>query len=717
MAKIKRKKMARGTKIAPEHIWSDGLSNVKDSLENVNVDDNVNGVTLNEMEKNKGTFRLNFSIPYIHSEWTKANGTDKPYIIPFMLPPLQEFWDADGRVNETTKDITMTEFSFSLDQRDESVMITDQMAAPSSDWDAEVDAKAPNPLNFSCWDYFKTNMNQGKMYSDLADFSTRGLTLEFSVLEKQCDYYNPPSVDFHAIREIYNLPIPISDLLASNNKANPYAETNLSININPYKTYMVGIKPFNLHDVTGAGNTLALVNINISIKFKHELVTRDHSGNSHTPCNMPEHGSQKVAEAITMGVPAAGSTIESDTANGINTSINTLDKIFEDKLQGGLSPGSDIGVVEHLCQDAGYEVIAIPMWNNQWNNQTCIKNVICDGTAPYSVGYASTGQSLSKSGLGAHLDQWGLIMDRAIVPINFPMTIHHVIVAHNNLVNTNDNTNKRLTLPYHFGRSALPANNYDAGWVASSDEPVAPTIANLQVKHNIGIGIGTGCRGLAYGYQQIVNYDGQLRVGGTPSTTGNVIDGIRMNYPTSTARKYGPAGPTVGTNEYSLVNDVPEWTLSYLPLMNQGNAVAPGLFTSAGVKATTSTQANIQDTPYFIGNSWEIGDPTGMAASPGMTAFKGPSVRTNDETETGLQRDTDQWIEVRWGVNGNVNGVDGWNGYTNTMGAANLPNNGDHSRVINGYGGSWIYIIGKKHTVSDENWKQHYQKKGVNSNA
>lgn len=139
MSKYKRLKLARGTRLAPQHIWDDGLTKVISNLNTANTAGN-DAIVVSQYEKQNGTFRLNINIPYIGSDWTRANGTDKPYVIPFMLPPLQEFWNVEGISDELTPSISLTELSFGFDQRDEGGLITDQWcgrgvtAAPES-WD------------------------------------------------------------------------------------------------------------------------------------------------------------------------------------------------------------------------------------------------------------------------------------------------------------------------------------------------------------------------------------------------------------------------------------------------------------------------------------------------------------------------------------------------------------------------------------------------------
>lgn len=719
MSKIKRKKSARGTKLAPQQVWTDGLGTISTNLGSANVG-GTEGMIVPQYQKQSGTFRLNFSIPYIGSEWTRNNGVDKPYVIPFMLPPLQEFWDVEGKSNDATPSVVLTELSFGFDQRDEGGLVTDQFAA---DWDdlvqANITAGGGNPvLAGDAWLGWAQNLNHGKIYNQL-ELLIRGVDnvsvfdhqMAFHIIQKEANYYGGSlNSNKETMQEIYKLPISIASFINEGYKTNPYAETNLSINIDPYKTYMLGITPFILHsDAATLFANLAMVNINVSLKFKHVLVTRDSNrvAGEH-PCNMPGQGNFKNQDPTTLQVPLPGTPIEAESADGLQTSTTILDKTFRDKLQGGLNALSDRGTVEHLCQDAGYEVIAIPMWNNQWGNELTIKDIVSDVTAPYAVGQDSASNNLP-SPLGGpslhidnNLDVSSNVSDRAIIPLSFPMTVHHVIVAHNNFATAINNVSHVLE-QYRYYRSPIPANETIA--------LTTNTTATL-VNHKIGVAVGTGCRGTFYGYRQIANYEGTL--------TDGVVDEIRMDYNCSSSPT-DATGNLIrpdGLNGYPSVDQVPEWRLNYLPLVNQGNQVAPGLFDNATppVKATVATSQNMQDTPMFIGNSFQTPDHAGAATAPNLTAYKGSSIRTDDESSTTEQISADQWIEIRWNVGPNgFAPADTWQSFNTTGESAPVANTGgDQSKVINGYGGSWIYIIGKKHTVSDQNLKAPYLQQGAN---
>jgi len=712
MSKYKRLKLARGTKLSPQHIWDDGLNVIKENLSSANTVGS-DGMIVSQTEKQNGTFRLNINIPYVGSDWTRANGTDKPYVIPFMLPPLQEYWNVDATIDETTPNLVLTEVSFGFDQRDEGGLITDQWCGPGlttptgKNWDEYISdlttaGAAGSENTLTDWEYFFTNGNHGKLYKDNADILDRGV-MSIHLLQKDAAYYGDDQ-SFHSstMKEIYNLPIPISALINPALRANPNVESGLSLNINPYKTYLLGITPFKLHDDTvgmSFNANLALVNLTISLKFKHVLVTRDSDVLlDHTPNHLPDHGSLKTVDTISgwSGGPLPGTTISADGADGINTATEKLDKKFSKKLMGGLSDLSDVGTFEHMCQDAGYEVIAVPLWNNQWNNQLTIKGITQNGTAPYQYGINPDQRVDTASGL----DLLAPVCDRAVIPLSFPMTVHHVIVAHNNLCSTivggeND------TFMYNFPSSTLPAN-YPFGGV--------PRTSSGTVTHNIGVAVGTGCRGTFYGYKQICNYTGKL--------TDNIVDEIRMDYDTSSSNiiDFPDSGTPTGKSTYGSVGDFPEWRLNYLPIVSSGNPVSPGFFNQGGTKATSATYTNMQDTPFFTGNSFLVPDMDNADDAPDPAAFDGSSIRTDDNAKTNKVFASDQWIEVRWSIAPDTEPVfevdTGWNGFFSGAGAS-----GDWSRIASGYGGSWIYIIGKKHTVSDQNWQKPYYKQGNNKNV
>ena len=710
MPKITRRKIARGTKLKPSKVQTP-LSNLANQLNAANtaIPAPSTAVTKSQYSKRNATFRLNFTLPYLGSEWTRVNGVETPYVIPFMLPPLQEFWNVSQIEPDYAPKVKLVEVSFGFDQRGEAGLITDQWCS-SGPIDAAgtganktwIDLLAPSANDISDLDTFQTNSNHGKIYgtvadADLTELKSRG-PLVLSVHRKEADYYTSGIADV-PYQEIYTLPIVIENFIGTELKLNPYRERDLSFDIDQYSTYMLGIRPPNLHAITDYallhGINLALVNLTVSLKFKSELIQRDSTLGSDDPLNIPENGLLKTNSTVAITTPVAGNTINADGADGVQTSINTIDQVYQAKLKGGVSSLSDTGIIENVCEDAAYDVIAIPMWNNQWNNQLTGKHAYSTGTGPYQYG-VEAGNRINTAG-----DNAQPLCDRAIIPFSYPMTIHHVIVAHNNLLTTNvKQAYSEYNYAYEFG--PIPGNVIGPATWANT--------ARVAAKHSIGIGVGTGNMGTHYGYKQIVNYEGTL--------TDYNVDTIKMDYNATSIAPDLVAGTQAnfpeGVSEYDL-STYPDWRLCYLPIKNQPAAIdeiAPGLYDFAGTKATTTTFQNMQNPPFFIGNSY-LSPKASMGQLATAGAAVGTSVRNSVSGGAYNNRSLDQWLEVRWSI-----GPDGddpahtWSTWNNVQTpAASI--SGDHSRILNGYGGSWIYIICKKHTVSDQNWQLPYHTKGL----
>ena len=87
-----------------------------------------------------------------------------------------------------------------------------------------------------------------------------------------------------------------------------------------------------------------------------------------------------------------------------------------------------------------------------------------------------------------------------------------------------------------------------------------------------------------------------------------------------------------------------------------------------------------QGRPFFVGEAAENGLDTAARTAVGDPTSAGSNITTNDGLE--------QFIEVRMRINPQVSVFDGSSNWqSNYLDWANF----------SGYGGSWVYIIGKKH--------------------
>jgi len=121
MSKITRNKLNRGTKLTVDHVFTPLLD----------VANNLFNGTINQenIESNIASFRVNINVPVIDTELINHYGINPDegfprggYCVPFMLPPLQEFYEPQNETvsyNYDTPDLVLDEFSFSFDQRSE----------------------------------------------------------------------------------------------------------------------------------------------------------------------------------------------------------------------------------------------------------------------------------------------------------------------------------------------------------------------------------------------------------------------------------------------------------------------------------------------------------------------------------------------------------------------------------------------------------------------
>ena len=117
MAKVTRTKLARGTKLTPEH--THGL------LNNAATQINSANVSVEQLEAEESAFRINWYFPYLSTDFpfslhtNVALDTKQKFCIPFTLPPTQDYFVASSSGENLTRDqpqMVLEEVSFSFDQ-------------------------------------------------------------------------------------------------------------------------------------------------------------------------------------------------------------------------------------------------------------------------------------------------------------------------------------------------------------------------------------------------------------------------------------------------------------------------------------------------------------------------------------------------------------------------------------------------------------------------
>ena len=559
---VDRKRLARGTKLAPDHVATP-LSTVAASL-------NAATVGVGSYEKPYSAFRVNLHIPYIASDYRTPH-TDTvpdpavtrdiaiPYGIPFTLPPLQEdlVIDADAgsvkapSTDEDTLFYILDEVSFSFDQRGEPAAIADHFydenATPSEGSRDDSGTSA---------------------YRGLHDYATAtDLEITISILEKSQHYFD--SGNILPDREVFTATIAADGLAGRVLRFNPFIVTDLNKTLSPYKTYVFTIYCPALLDPDGvdaAGaaatlhRTLALVSVQASMKFRSKMVDRDKYVTTTSEIqNIPQKtGSTandgakqtRTAKSLTVSIsaPSANDVIAADTSSGVSTNMEAIDAAFREKLKGGYHTFGEPHATEELKEDAGYEVIAVPLWQNGRGGGISVDQVTLE---PH---YDAT-------------DAAARISDRRIIPIFSPISIHHVILAWN-------------------------WSNWIQVTHGSLGEATSVINQSATFKAEVGVGLLTGIRGDTFAYEDVAS---TTLLG--PNTSGpstwdqGLIDRIKVHPDT--------ASPT-GKTGISASDEAWDWELHQMIL--KGDADRPGYYSQGWPIWAGETVRHCDTSP--ISGSW-----------------------------------------------------------------------------------------------------------------
>ncbi len=589
MAKVTRKRLARGSKLTADHVQG-VLGSTATQL-------NAAAVGVDQYEKQYGTFRVNLHIPYIASDYrTTYTDTEPdpdvvydvaiPFGIPFTLPPFQDRFEtvADAgsvkapAIDEDTDFYVLDEVSFSFDQRGEPAAIADHFS-PSA---------AGNPS-----DALRISNGNSPKQGRMAFEDAHRLEVTVSILEKRQHYFHSDSL--LPDREVFSAVIP-SVAFTGNRvlRFNPFIISDVAKTFSPYKTYIFTIFCPALIDAEGTDSsgdaaalkrTLALVSIQASMKFKHKLVARDnYVASSSETQNIPSYsgntahkGLKKTrtaaSQAVSITSPSSNAVISADDAtSGVSKSLANIDDAFREKLKGGYAPHGELHVAEELTEDACYEVISVPLFQNRRGG-----GIISDQAETDQHFHATHAQSL--------------ISDRRLIPILHPMTIHHVILAWN-------------------WSAWTPATVGGLGNNASIINQSAT------YKADFGVAMLAGPRADDWKYENIANITLLGPNTSGPSTwDGYLIDRIKIH--PDTPSPTGKTGITSSENAW-------DWELHQMRLLATGDA-KPGYFT--------------QGWPIFVGETW---------LAPDTSPTKGSSTREAMSDGAGaFTAGNEQYLEVK----------------------------------------------------------------------
>lgn len=473
-SKISHKKFSRGVALTSDHL-NEPVQAIETLLSNAEVSNE-------QLERKFATFRVDLWTPFIDSafigplsEWTG----EKPFSIPFMLPPLQDeinVVDNYFAMKESTPQPILSEIHFSFDQRAEGAAITDQYHNPGvHDWPSNVaQVDRAGYLDFT----------------HAADVLNLGL----SIVEKTPEIFQEGSIyNTEPEKEVYSAEIPSDAFVGSSYRANPLVITGINRTLNPYKTYVMllfckGL--FKTGDYTLTEQlSHALVSVNVCLKFRMPLLARDVDDFPDSEVqNMPTaHRGTKTLKTFSVDNPAVETPIEAVSGDGIHSAMTLLDLALEDGLRGGYSSEGHAHDTQ-IERDAAYDVISVPLYANQ------------------SFGGLAHGE----------VDNWPYwvvttkehVWDRAIIQLPYPFVLHHVIFA--------------------FNWQCWSGGYSSPGTPAAAVAYMPQTTSDLIVE--LGVNLGVGLKAEDHAYQKIAGLSLQDPLeGGSTTWLDSLVDRVRVH--------------------------------------------------------------------------------------------------------------------------------------------------------------------------------------------
>lgn len=358
MAKVTFKNLPMGVALEPSHFY-DNVNEVLTEMNSVRIQ-NV------QRKDDRAVFTMT---------WNTHRGSSLSSF--FAIPPLQEYW------------------------------IVDSTGAPILESDSTTPIPRLERLVFS-FDVANgnTGMSEGVAAAPPLSDAARPFTRDAKVIIKKGDQVVAESMMLQA------------QLTASNDivgqRPNPIALADLGIELDPYAVYTVSVQaPLTVSPLPGVDSMV------VQAIISHELIERDTSaildtyvsGVGNVAQNAPLHDLARSAATHSITPAVAGQNINADGASGVQTTIETVDDIFRNRLRGGLTPLSKVTSDEVLKEDQAYFCDVVPLFKAS-------DGLHMEHPAPLSI----TGYLVAQSG-----DQ--VLFDRAIIPILSPMTIHHVLLS------------------------------------------------------------------------------------------------------------------------------------------------------------------------------------------------------------------------------------------------------------------------------------------------
>lgn len=369
MAKVKFNKLTLGHALTREDVW-DNLDQCATALSG--------NITADQRKENRSYFTVCLQKVRVGPYVDNPPGTDaEPKVIKFFLPPLQEYFSDSLVGSLSTPQIVLESISLSFN-------------GVNQQYPIDLGTGLPDPTKT-----FETDL--------VAEIKAGSFVGQVTI----------PKV---------TLNISNSDIV---NRPNPTISTDIGASLDPYSELQLSIKsPITTCAQINTGGPIYLPNgidnLVVHARFSAPIVQRDTLAYTGSlPQNIPiAVGTGRSVFNCDLQTPTANSLIKAGdrtlaNVDGVQDAFTQLDRIVSDKLRGGLTRWSEQRpFTESLVEDQGYFCITVPLFN--------IPEVrVGSGNSVFSRmidGYVRPSTLRGKNAL----------MDRAVIPIVAPGTLHHV---------------------------------------------------------------------------------------------------------------------------------------------------------------------------------------------------------------------------------------------------------------------------------------------------
>jgi hypothetical protein len=523
--KLERHRIGRGVNLLQQHVFGPTAA-----AQAIAGDHHVSRDNLHK----RAPFNISFCAPFIEGvlvagsrDWNvDRNMRFTGWHHPFLLTPHQEHCAQQGVREEILQGIPVPELDevmFSFDQRAEPGAITGPhytVAGPG------------HPFDYGAG----TLEDSGRINLTAAtELGVRLALYEHDQLWFRDRYAVHTGRDFRIEKEVWSVDIPHEAFSNPIVRENPFVVTGIGLQLNPWKTYLFSIICDGLfYTVQEEAKHLALVSALVDLRFLIDLVPRDSGA---TVQNIPtdHYGVKRGWHRAPYHGPGAGQPIEANAEpEGVATQMRIAEEPAFYKLSGGYTwYGDQHPKGDTLHHDAHWFSLIVPMWGNQATAVLDLEGLGAFGT----IGAAPYINDPSPYGFGP-------ICDRRIIPLCYPITIHHVFA----LLNWQA-----------FREDAMGCTTY----------PNPPIVENITMR--VGVGIGCALQSDHIAYEQVAY---------TSMEYAYPVDGA---YRFSLVDRVGHPGLPYRTDD-----ELPIWDIKLVPLVT-------GAIQGTGYTA--------QGRPYWVGRT------------------------------------------------------------------------------------------------------------------